>query len=726
MEIRSSELLRRAQAGDPAAVLALVEQYQASAFRLALTILDDPGEAPGAAGEALHSLSDNLRDLSDDVALANQLDYLVLRACQDRMRQKKWAAWKERIWRRFGSQRADPDPAPLSSSPAKEWAGGDKLWEGFLSLDEEQRIVLVLRYYHDLLPSEMAQILRVKERNIFAHLGAAREGLFAALENRESASITGSREEDIHRRAHRWIQAATDHAISDADATTLGAHLEKCAACQAFSCRMPELEKLLRGRFHQRWDGVPMPPDGLVQAVLERRRQRLPWRKAMNLAGAAAATLLVVTAVMSLPTLRPQLVIPAPRTATPAAQLDDSLPPRRQVNPGSRITRPSDSTRYVPVPSYDPNFTQLSNNPDLLAEIYPGQLAFSTFDRVSSHVFTIRPDGRDKTPITTGSAANYNPVWSPDGRKIAYLSHPDGLGKNQVFIINADGSNPRQVSRPDFLPASTMPDGQSLAGYPSYGPLRWSPDGRWLAASLWLAPGISYLAVLPASIGDPRYLEVGYLDRWKIEWSPDGQTIAYIANDSRELWQWTPMMPEVAGRNPRRFDLREPWEMSFGLAWSPDGRSMAVLGGVHYGEELDIRLHLVSSSGRQGQISFPISSGLLSIVPTHDSGLAWSPDGLYLAYIPVFSDIDLFQTSLMLMRLDGSKPRLLARPKNGVSSFTWSPDGRWLAFSSGEEVWAASLAAIEQDLNAFVRITPSAGPTLSWQPVRPSAQAVTH
>jgi Tol biopolymer transport system component len=99
-----------------------------------------------------------------------------------------------------------------------------------------------------------------------------------------------------------------------------------------------------------------------------------------------------------------------------------------------------------------------------------------------------------------------------------------------------------------------------------------------------------------------------------------------------------------------------------------------------------------------------------------NSSLAWSPDGLYLAFIPVFSNIHMGNRQLLLIHADGSGLQPLVVLERGVGDFTWSPDGRWIAFSSGGEVWAASLEAFEANQNYLVRISYTSGFSLSWQP----------
>jgi Tol biopolymer transport system component len=73
---------------------------------------------------------------------------------------------------------------------------------------------------------------------------------------------------------------------------------------------------------------------------------------------------------------------------------------------------------------------------------------------VSTNVFTVRPDGSHLTDVTqdTGGAVNAaNPAWSPDGKKIVFVQIPSGpLGYADIFTMNADGSDIRQVTMSTF------------------------------------------------------------------------------------------------------------------------------------------------------------------------------------------------------------------------------------------------------------------------------------
>ena len=80
----------------------------------------------------------------------------------------------------------------------------------------------------------------------------------------------------------------------------------------------------------------------------------------------------------------------------------------------------------------------------------------------------MNPDGSDKVQLTNDPGWEGAPAWSPDGRRIAFVSRPDGSGGNGVsplWVMNADGT-----SRTEIL------DNTGGAGF-----LVWSPDGTKIA-----------------------------------------------------------------------------------------------------------------------------------------------------------------------------------------------------------------------------------------------------
>ncbi|HEX7047154.1 MAG TPA: amidohydrolase family protein [Gammaproteobacteria bacterium] len=80
-------------------------------------------------------------------------------------------------------------------------------------------------------------------------------------------------------------------------------------------------------------------------------------------------------------------------------------------------------------------------------------------------IFTIPFDGGEAKQITSGMAWDMQPRYSPDGDEIAFTS--DRAGGDNIWIMNADGSEPRQLTDESFR----------LLNNPT-----WTPDGEYIAA----------------------------------------------------------------------------------------------------------------------------------------------------------------------------------------------------------------------------------------------------
>ena len=78
---------------------------------------------------------------------------------------------------------------------------------------------------------------------------------------------------------------------------------------------------------------------------------------------------------------------------------------------------------------------------------------------INSEIFVVNADGSGERRLTRNTGRDSNPVWSPDGRRIAFESNW------QLNVMNADGSGQRRLTRNggrNFAPAWS-PDGQKLA-----------------------------------------------------------------------------------------------------------------------------------------------------------------------------------------------------------------------------------------------------------------------
>jgi Tol biopolymer transport system component len=108
------------------------------------------------------------------------------------------------------------------------------------------------------------------------------------------------------------------------------------------------------------------------------------------------------------------------------------------------------------------------------------QLAFVSGRSGSKEIWVMNADGSNPRQLTTGGTAA-TPAWSPLGNRIAYATDYNHDGFYDVFVINPDGSNPAKLTNYTH----TQQDQWSPT---------WSPDGKWLALveTNWIKPATTW------------------------------------------------------------------------------------------------------------------------------------------------------------------------------------------------------------------------------------------
>lgn len=198
--------------------------------------------------------------------------------------------------------------------------------------------------------------------------------------------------------------------------------------------------------------------------------------------------------------------------------------------------------------------------------------------------------GGARVRLTAGTGrGNYdeeNPVWSPDGRSVAFLSDARSAGQLQVCVAGVDGRNVRRLT--------------NLHG--NVQRLTWSPAGDELAVLYIaaahrkagaLAPGARDVGVIGTvvdeqrlAIVDARGGAVHFLtprDKYVYEygWSPDGRQIAvtYATGNGDNNW-WVARLARVDVASGTMRDLLAPNYQLDDPQWSPDGKQIAIIGGI--------------------------------------------------------------------------------------------------------------------------------------------------
>lgn len=256
-----------------------------------------------------------------------------------------------------------------------------------------------------------------------------------------------------------------------------------------------------------------------------------------------------------------------------------------------------------------------------------------------------------------------DPVWSPDGSKIAFANGTlaNYYTKTDLWMMNADGTHPVSLTTDSnalLTPAAFSPDGQYLMGY--------SRANREAPSNAWVLPldgsGLVHLPLLGnGELSNPVF-------------SSDGRQLAYTSvsadGATHQLWQ----MP-IENGVPGNATLVWTGTQRLGAySWSPDNRELIFTFSVE-----GARLHRLDiASGRESRIETGLSDSQRSAT--------WSPAGSHIAFMtgkPLYTPLTLY-----IMDADGSYVRKIKLTDDAeyidesayiFFELVWSPDGQSLA-----------------------------------------------
>jgi RNA polymerase sigma-70 factor (ECF subfamily) len=178
----SIRLINECIAGNENAIEMFVRTHETNVFRFALSIVGDQAEANEITQETFLSALRSLKTYQEKNSLKAWLYTIALNHSRNHLRkQKVLERLKAAATLLFQTEanRRQPSPEDSVIQDEKEAA----IWSELNKLDERHRIVVVLRYFHELSISEISAILDVNEGTIHSRLHTARERLRSQLEN---------------------------------------------------------------------------------------------------------------------------------------------------------------------------------------------------------------------------------------------------------------------------------------------------------------------------------------------------------------------------------------------------------------------------------------------------------------------------------------------------------------------------------------------------------------
>jgi dipeptidyl aminopeptidase/acylaminoacyl peptidase len=356
---------------------------------------------------------------------------------------------------------------------------------------------------------------------------------------------------------------------------------------------------------------------------------------------------------------------------------DSALQGGCNLNDESRIT-PEDFHSIIDV--QDP---QMSPDGQWIAYVR------SAVDRVENtyrrNIWLVSTGGGPPKPFSAGAAQDFMPRWSPDGKKLAFVSTRKG-DKPQIYVIPVDGGEARVLTK-----------GRQGASNPA-----WSPDGGSIAFTSRVS-------------AEERARE----DRDEREEPPED---AFEAKQRREAEKHREQMrldPRVIGRQPYRVgtefldgrrthlyvvaiaaadpeateEQKKPRRITDGdvdyapPVWSADGTSL-LTNRTRDPESntawiyQDLYRVSVPAPGQARSEPVPLTGPGFSDVNPRPS-----PDGQYVAYLRRSEERITAQASrLVVIPVGGGEPRDVAPDfDRGVADFRWSPDSQSLMLMAGDK-----------------------------------------
>lgn len=347
------------------------------------------------------------------------------------------------------------------------------------------------------------------------------------------------------------------------------------------------------------------------------------------------------------------------------------------------------TTNIIPLTSYPGQEMQSAFSPDgnQIAFVWRGD------KENNSNIYVRLVEGGNRVQITQNSGDNVNPVWSPDGRTLAF--YRSTLAGDAIFLTTALGGTERKLLN-------------VWANRFSFGIhtwLHWSPDGKWLVVSDKEEAAEPFsLFLVNAETGEKQRLTTSpnsTIGDCSPTFSPDGKTIAFVRVVSAVVGE-VQLIP-VQGGTPKQITFDGAGASN--LTWTKNGQEIVF--SSRYGGKS--RLYKIGVEG--GTAEWLVASGNNAQYPSYSSSgnrLAWTQNS---------DNSDIYRVSLNDGKMVGV-PFALATSTAMETSPRYAPDGKRIAFvsnrSGSDEIWIS-----DSEGENPIRLTTFRGPlggSPAWSP----------
>jgi Tol biopolymer transport system component len=320
------------------------------------------------------------------------------------------------------------------------------------------------------------------------------------------------------------------------------------------------------------------------------------------------------------------------------------------------------------------------------------RLAYWASDESSQRdIWTMSPTGDNAVQVTDDAATDWNPVWSPDGKHLYFVS--DRSGGMQLWRVAIDDRTGRVLTEPELVPTpSAFCQHISL-----------SRDGKRLAfANVSLKRNLYRVEIDPQRekiIGQPVAQTQGLRQATDLDISPDGEHLVCttVADNHEDLV----LLSSDGSEESRR--LTDDEYKDRGPRWSPDGKRIA----FYSTRSGYFEIWLINADG----------TGLRRLTDMGSDKAfnpLWSPDGKRLGFTNIKGESQVIEVD----RPWGEQTPQLLNPKSDPPlqfwPAAWSSDGRHLLGGSNLEGQPRVLSIYSFETGGLEKVSDYGGLSMDW------------